>query len=156
MWVVIYYLQYFKASQLKHRTFAFLITSFLPSDLILSQKLSTDFKPPEVFILCPSTWLLKIVEMCPLKIKVLNPHLDRGQNSIIEALSKRCQWKLCTPVPEYLSVFSETSFSEIMGHFWTFCPWNIIEWKMAAGIVLDFELLSKFRGMVLGEAWGRV
>jgi len=27
---------------------------------------------------------------------------------------------------------------------------------MAAGIVLDVELLSKYRGMILGEAWGRI
>lgn len=40
-----YYLQYFKALQPEDRTFAFLITSVLLSDLILSQKLSADLGP---------------------------------------------------------------------------------------------------------------
>lgn len=55
VWVVLYYLQYFKALHLKDGTLTFLITSFLPSDLVLSQKPSADFKPHQVFILCPST-----------------------------------------------------------------------------------------------------
>lgn len=47
VWVVMYYLPYFKALQPEDRTFAFLITSVLPSDLILFQKAKCRLQAPK-------------------------------------------------------------------------------------------------------------